>query len=44
MMLGKLDEPELRAVRAEVLARLAPYGAPDGGLALPALCLLASTS
>ena len=44
MVLGRLDEPELRNVRADVLARLAPYGAPDGGLALPALCLVASTS
>ena len=44
MVLGKLDETELWDVRADVLARLAPYGAADGGLALPAVCLVASTS
>jgi SAM-dependent methyltransferase len=44
MVLGKLDEPELRDVRDDVLGRLAPYGAPGGGLALPAACLIASTS
>ena len=44
MVLGKLDDAERRNVRADVLARLAPYGAPDGGLALPAVCLVASTS
>ena len=43
MVLGKLDEAELRDVRADVLARLAPYEAADGGLALPAVCLVATT-
>jgi ubiquinone/menaquinone biosynthesis C-methylase UbiE len=44
MMLGRLDEDERRDVRAHIAERVAQYGTADGGLALPATCLVASTS
>jgi ubiquinone/menaquinone biosynthesis C-methylase UbiE len=44
MVLDRLDEAELEHARAGILARLAPYGTPDGGIALPAVCLVASAS
>jgi hypothetical protein len=43
-VLDRLDEAELEHARAGILARLAPYGTPDGGIALPAVCLVASAS
>ena len=44
MVLGRLHEDERRDVRGEVAERIAPFGTPDGGVALPATCLVASAA
>jgi SAM-dependent methyltransferase len=44
MVLERLDEPERRAVRDDLVERLAPYGVAGGGYALPAVCLVASAA